>query len=290
MSNRVMMITGMHRSGTSLISQWLYRCGLDLGNKLVTADSGNEDGHFEDSEFVELHSRLLKKRKLSKWGFVEKQIYHFNSHESAAVESLVRRKNTEHEQWGWKDPRTALFLPLYEKVLPGANTLVIVRGYKSSVNSLLLRDYKMQEESYKRKTGLSKLKWNLFKRIPVEEHFRRKAERYLQTWICYHEQILDHIHRRPPGRTLLVHYDDLVKYDDLYFNYLRSTWQMEIEFVPFKTIFKPSLLSEVQDITPYIGNKWLLQKAAALNQQFKILKDDSLAMIGSGMPVKPCLR
>ena len=65
---------------------------------------------------------------------------------------------------------------------------------------------------------------------------------------------------------------------------------MEIEFVPFKTIFKPSLLSEVQDITPYIGNKWLLQKAAALNQQFKILKDDSLAMIGSGMPVKPCLR
>ena len=276
-----MMIAGMHRSGTSLISQWLHRCGLELGNNLVEADSGNKDGHFEDSEFVGLHSRLLKKKKLSKWGFVDKPIESFKSDDLAAVEELVSRKNREHNQWGWKDPRTALFLPLYEKLLPEATTLIIVRNYKSSVNSLLTRDFKMQEESYGRKRGLSKLKWNLFKRMPLEQHFIRKAEHYLRTWTCYHEQILKHIQKKPPGQTLLVHYEDLLEYDGLYFNYLASTWQMEIEFVPFRTIFKPSLLSEVRDITPYVENKWLLQKAAALNRQFMILKEDSLALISS---------
>ena len=45
----------MHRSGTSLISNWLHHCGLQLGEHLLEAGNGNEEGHFEDVEFLRMH-------------------------------------------------------------------------------------------------------------------------------------------------------------------------------------------------------------------------------------------
>ena len=55
MASKILIIVGMHRSGTSLITQWLYRCGLSIGNKLAPADIGNVEGYFEDSDFLKLH-------------------------------------------------------------------------------------------------------------------------------------------------------------------------------------------------------------------------------------------
>ena len=62
MNSKVLVIVGMHRSGTSVITQWLYRCGLFIGNNLVGPDTGNEQGHFEDADFLRLHQKFLRKR------------------------------------------------------------------------------------------------------------------------------------------------------------------------------------------------------------------------------------
>ncbi|HJT73097.1 MAG TPA: hypothetical protein VJ720_03740, partial [Chitinophaga sp.] len=59
MNNKVLVITGMHRSGTSLITQWLYRCGLHVGDNFMGAGIGNEDGHFEDLDFYNWHRNIL---------------------------------------------------------------------------------------------------------------------------------------------------------------------------------------------------------------------------------------
>lgn len=281
MNNQVLMIVGMHRSGTSLISQWLYRCGLELGDQLIKADSGNKDGHFEDRDFVNLHSLLLKKRGLSKWGFVENRIKNFKHTEFTALEKLIKKKNGNHYLWAWKDPRTSLFLPLYQKLLPDAFTLVIVRGFNSSVNSLIVRDYKMQEESYQRKQGLSKLKWKVLKRKSLEKHLKKNAKHYLQTWVSYHEEVLNHIREIPSSKVLILHYEDLVEYDYAYFNYFNDAWRLHLKFVPFKSIFKPSLLSEVHDISPHVKDKALLDKAISLDMLFNALKEDSLSIVTS---------
>jgi len=52
MATNTLIIAGMHRSGTSLISQWLNRCGLNLGENMIGASSGNVEGHFEDIDFI----------------------------------------------------------------------------------------------------------------------------------------------------------------------------------------------------------------------------------------------
>ncbi|MEY2858272.1 MAG: hypothetical protein RLZZ74_2584, partial [Cyanobacteriota bacterium] len=44
----VMIITGMHRSGTSLTASLLQSAGVNLGDRLMSEDRGNSKGHFED--------------------------------------------------------------------------------------------------------------------------------------------------------------------------------------------------------------------------------------------------
>ena len=59
MANNVLVIAGMHRSGTSLITHWLHDCGLQVGERLVGAGTGNVEGHFEDEDFFLLHQQIL---------------------------------------------------------------------------------------------------------------------------------------------------------------------------------------------------------------------------------------
>jgi hypothetical protein len=50
--SKVLCIAGMHRSGTSLVTSWLQRCGLQIDDgQLLAANTGNPTGHFEDIEF-----------------------------------------------------------------------------------------------------------------------------------------------------------------------------------------------------------------------------------------------
>ena len=49
--NKVLVILGMHRSGTSLVANWLHDCGLHVGDRLLEGTFANEKGYFEDLIF-----------------------------------------------------------------------------------------------------------------------------------------------------------------------------------------------------------------------------------------------
>src|SRR5215470_8442214 len=53
------VLTGMHRSGTSLVASMLSALSIDMGQELLPADSNNVRGYFEDVEFLELQRRML---------------------------------------------------------------------------------------------------------------------------------------------------------------------------------------------------------------------------------------
>lgn len=61
--NRTLLILGMHRSGTSLITHWLYRCGLEIGDTLFGPGLGKSEGRFEDVDFYNLHLEILRENK-----------------------------------------------------------------------------------------------------------------------------------------------------------------------------------------------------------------------------------
>jgi hypothetical protein len=49
----ILIITGMHRSGTSLTAAFIHKIGLDLGDNLLKYNYWNPKGYFEDIDFVE---------------------------------------------------------------------------------------------------------------------------------------------------------------------------------------------------------------------------------------------
>jgi hypothetical protein len=55
----VLVVAGMHRSGTSLLASLLHRSGCRMGETLLSADANNRPGYFEDLEFLDLNRRML---------------------------------------------------------------------------------------------------------------------------------------------------------------------------------------------------------------------------------------
>ena len=55
------IITGMHRSGTSLIAKLLYEAGVDMGEPetFFKPDKWNSDGYYEQTEVFELNKKIL---------------------------------------------------------------------------------------------------------------------------------------------------------------------------------------------------------------------------------------
>ena len=55
----LLLIVGMHRSGTSLLGGLLQRLGVALPGEQIAADHHNPEGYFESREVVDLQERLL---------------------------------------------------------------------------------------------------------------------------------------------------------------------------------------------------------------------------------------
>lgn len=55
------LITGMHRSGTSLVGRVAYEAGMDMGSEdsFYPADRWNAAGYFEQTEVIHLNRKLL---------------------------------------------------------------------------------------------------------------------------------------------------------------------------------------------------------------------------------------
>src|SRR4030095_16610789 len=58
-NSRVIVVVGVHRSGTSALTGALDLLGVDLGRRFIPENEWNERGHFELSEVVRIDSALL---------------------------------------------------------------------------------------------------------------------------------------------------------------------------------------------------------------------------------------
>ena len=134
----IIIITGMHRSGTSLTASLLQSAGLHIGNRLLSPNDGNPKGYFENLDFFELHRRILQARQLDKDGWTFENIINLQEHETQLAHQIVAQ-NSLGSVWGWKEPRTTLFLSFWANFLPQANFLFVYRCPWEVVDSLYRR-------------------------------------------------------------------------------------------------------------------------------------------------------
>jgi hypothetical protein len=128
----------MHRSGTSFVASLLRQAGIDMGSHLLPASHGNDLGHFENVEFLEFHRRQLALRGYDDSGWLVPGDL-IPSAEACAEASAIVDRNARRSPWGWKDPRTTLFLNFWLQVSPQAQFIFVYREPAEVVDSLFRR-------------------------------------------------------------------------------------------------------------------------------------------------------
>jgi hypothetical protein len=139
-------IIGMHRSGTSVTTRLLNVLGLSLGpsDRLMGAGRGNATGHFEHLGFLEINEALLHHFGGS-WrdppefppGWQNDPVV---QRLTEMAGSLVAAMSADHGPWGWKEPRTTVLLPFWQRIIPRLRYVICIRNPLEVANSLAERD------------------------------------------------------------------------------------------------------------------------------------------------------
>lgn len=111
----IVLILGMHRSGTSCLTGSLQDAGLFLG-KVNTKAGFNAKGNRENVSIMSLQEQVLKRVGAS-WDQppVEKPIW--NEKEIDLLKNHIS-EYSDQDKWGFKDPRTLFMLHIWEKMAP----------------------------------------------------------------------------------------------------------------------------------------------------------------------------
>ena len=170
----VLVITGMHRSGTSLVASLLQQAGVDIGSDLVEPNEGNPRGYFEDRRFLGFHEELL--RHSPHRVLVQDRSDLKLPDEEDARRARLLLERPRGRAWGWKDPRTSLFLDFWVDVLPPSARFVFV--YRHPIDVLLSlgrRGFSSEVEAAADPlVGLRS--WEVYNRS-ILAFYRRNAER-----------------------------------------------------------------------------------------------------------------
>jgi hypothetical protein len=116
----VVVVLGMHRSGTSAITRSLVALGVELGKNTVGGDANNQKGYFESPEVVKINDIILEKLG-SNWaslkflGSESLRGLHFNEERIRAAR-WVEEMLSQGKPIGFKDPRLCRTLPFWQKV------------------------------------------------------------------------------------------------------------------------------------------------------------------------------
>ena len=114
---KVLVVMGMHRSGTSVVSGCLNLLGINLGKALMPAHKTNKSGFFENQDIVLLHEILLRDLGC-RWDMVgslpedwlERKIVQDTREK---ISNLIEREFSDGELWAVKDPRLCRMIPLW---------------------------------------------------------------------------------------------------------------------------------------------------------------------------------
>lgn len=119
----------MHKSGTTLVSQILHHSDINMGDEEIDTQQSYDDGNKYERESTKTvnHSLLGSKGKYSLDIVPPASALELSAVCRAEIHQLVEDCNAAHEDWGFKDPRTYLTYPIWEKELPDHKLVIVFR-------------------------------------------------------------------------------------------------------------------------------------------------------------------
>ena len=179
----LVMVVGMHRSGTGLLTEILQRLGVFMGKNL----SGNRESLF----FQGINKELLDVMGCN-WRHIDElpnpdgilsqcswmvdyakqriELGLVHGHFDITISTFFRGLP---KNWGWKDPRNSLLIPIWQTIFPQISVVHIFRDGRDVALSLLKRE----------------MKRNKAKGIMTDIRMRNSCIGYLDLWEKYVRRI-----------------------------------------------------------------------------------------------------
>lgn len=134
------VILGMHRSGTSMLTSIIEELGVHIGTHILGKNDSNPLGHFEDQSFIDLNDKILNHFGGS-WDNPPDQndFKAIPDNIKLEIEELVTNKK-QNIFWGWKDPRTSITFDLYNNYLDNPKIIIFMRDKQDVLKSLMRRN------------------------------------------------------------------------------------------------------------------------------------------------------
>ncbi len=217
---KVIVVAGAHRSGTSVVAQALGWAGLYLGSDLKGPTRHNREGYFEDLDIIRFHEEILSINGAA-WDAVESlQALRVPEQHRAKARELLAKFGGQ-AVWGWKDPRTALFLDFWDGLLPHAHWPMVVRRPAEAVASMMRRGDLWRHT-----------------RNPIT-----RARMALRLWIHYNRQMLDFAQGHRRRVVFILTPDDFCPAQQEAVNRIvLHQWAMPLQPVDFASVYIPGLM------------------------------------------------
>ncbi|MCC2632545.1 MAG: glycosyl transferase family 2 [Ramlibacter sp.] len=156
-NKKVVVVLGMHRSGTSAITRALETMGVQLGDHLMPPAAGNnEKGFFEDVEINAINIDLLKALDNDWQALAPIPVTELLSDKYADLRlraiAVLRSRLQQAGPFGFKDPRVCRLLPFWQQVFAHLGLddayVIALRNPLSVARSLEKRDRLPREKCY----------------------------------------------------------------------------------------------------------------------------------------------
>jgi hypothetical protein len=136
---KIIFVVGMHRCGTSLLSNCLNESGFEIGiTKNTDRDWQNPNGYFENDSFVEFHDKLLSYNNCS-WNDLNKNEMEYLESHVKEYRELIKEEFKDAKKILIKDPRLGVFSNFIKEVCEGVYEYYVIfctRNKKECCTSL----------------------------------------------------------------------------------------------------------------------------------------------------------
>lgn len=121
----IYIVLGMHKSGTTLVSQILHHSGISMDDEIDESVSYDKGNKYERQSALRVNQGLLA--EIDVWDFWERTPSEMDP--DSIYRPRIREiiQNAGEGDWGIKDPRCAVTYPLWAEELPEHKIIFIYR-------------------------------------------------------------------------------------------------------------------------------------------------------------------
>ena len=214
------LLSGMHRAGTSMVTNILNKCGLIIGNKL---DVNNESLFFQRINIWMMsllgsswdNPKVFDKINKEIREDIVSQLKNLITSRANSLyfgwTKIIKKGSFDDitQPWGWKDPRNAFTESIWREVFPELRTIHIIRHPIDTSVSLMNRQKKEVKLDVKRKKKSS----NVVKALLSISHTNYNASMILNSHQdCFNliELYYDQIVETQSEKSIIIRFEDIL--------------------------------------------------------------------------------